>query len=154
MTDMRTFLAMITACLAVAACSLPTIDKQADAEARALYEQVRTGADLSANPNLAPDLRRPATLAQLAAVRASLPPGAPTATANRSWSINAGTGGTTATLVHAYSYPSQTVLAETVLRKDKAGAWLIIGFHVTFEGPSGAPEAGGAVTVTKPPVAT
>lgn len=152
---MRTSWATILACLAVAACSLPTIDKQADAEARTLYEQIRTGADLSASPNLAPDLRQPATLAQLAAVRASLPPGAPTATTNRSWSINAGTGGTQAVLVHAYSYPAQTVLAETVLRKDKAGAWLIVGFHVTFESPTNpAPGGGGAVTVTKPPETT
>lgn len=151
---MRTFWATILACLALAACSLPTIDKQADAEARTLYEQIRTGADLAANPNLAPDLRQPATLAQLAAVRASLPPGAPTSAASRSWSINAGTGGTQAVLVHAYSYPGQTVLAQTVLRKDKAGAWLIVGFHVTFEAAPGAPDAGGAVTVTRPPQAT
>lgn len=152
---MRMIAAMITACLAVSACSLPTIDKQADAEARTLYEQIRTGADLGANPDLAPDLRQPATLAQLAAVRASLPPGAPTAAVNRSWSINAGTGGTQAVLVHAYSYPTQTVLAETVLRKDKAGAWLIVGFHVTFESPAKGPPGGnGAVTVTKPPETT
>ena len=146
---MRTLLVMITACLALAACSLPTVDKAADAKARALYEQVRTGADLAANPDLGPDLRKPEILAQLAAIRASLPEGAPTAAVNRSWSINAGTGGTQAVLVHAYSYPSQTVLAQTVLAKAKGGVWQITGFHVTFEGPvNTAPPP--AVTVTKP----
>lgn len=146
---MRTLLVMISACLALAGCSLPTLDKAADAKARALYEQVRTGADLNANPDLGPDLRKPEVLAQLAAVKASLPEGAPTAAVTRSWSINAGTGGTRAVLVHAYSYPSQTVLAQTVLAKAKGGGWQIIGFHVTFEGPvNDAPPP--AVTVTKP----
>lgn len=150
---MRTFLAMITACLAVTACSLPTVDKAADAEARALYEQIRTGADLSQNTDLAPALRTPQALAELAAVKGALPEGAPTAAVNRSWSINAGTGGTNAVLVHAYSYPSQTVLAQTVLAKGKGGAWQITGFHVTFEGPvNNAPPP--AVTVTKPPQTT
>lgn len=150
---MRNFLAMITACLAVTACSLPTVDKAADAKARALYEQIRTGADLAANTDLSADLRKPEMLAQLAAVKASLPEGAPTAAVNRSWSINAGTGGTNAVLVHAYSYPSQTVLAQTVLAKGEGGAWQITGFHVTFEGPvNTAPPP--AVTVTKPPQVT
>jgi len=150
---MRTLLAMTTACLAVAACSLPTVDKAADAKARALYEQIRTGADLAANTDLSADLRKPEMLAQLAAVKASLPEGAPTAAVNRSWTINAGTGGTNAVLVHAYSYPSQTVLAQTVLAKGKGGVWQITGFHVTFEGPvNTAPPP--AVTVTKPPQMT
>ena len=150
---MRNFLAMITACLAVTACSLPTVDKAADAKARALYEQIRTGADLAANTDLSADLRKPEMLAQLAAVKASLPEGAPTAAVNRSWSINAGTGGTNAVLVHAYSYPSQTVLAQTVLAKGKGGVWRIIGFHVTFEGPAtDAPPP--PVTVTRPPQVT
>ncbi len=149
----RTVLTMMLACLALAACSLPTVDKVADAKARALYEQVRTGADLSANPDLSPDLRKPEVLAQLAAVNAMLPPGAPTAAVNRSWSINAGTGGTTAVLVHAYSYASQTVLAQTVLAKGKSGTWQITDFHVTFEAPANtAPPP--AVTVTKPPQTT
>ena len=146
---MRTFLVMISACLALAACSLPTMDKAADAKARALYEQIRTGADLSQDADLSPALRTPESLAALAAVKASLPEGAPTAAVTRSWSINAGTGGTNAVLVHAYSYPSQTVLAETVLAKSKVGGWEITGFHVTFEGPvNTAPPP--AVTVTKP----
>ncbi len=132
------FPAAVFAAASLSACSLPTADKEADAKARALYEQIRTGADLSKNEDLSPELRTPATLIQLAAVRGSLPPGAPTGVVNRSWSINAGTGGTTAALVHAYSYPQATVLAETVLAKGKDKVWKITGFHVKFAGP-GAP---------------
>jgi len=150
---MRMIATTIMVCLAVAACSLPAIDKQADAKARTLYEQIRTGADLGQNADLAPPLRTPQALAQLAAVKASLPVGAPTSAVNRSWSINAGTGGTQAVLVHAYAYPSQTVLAQTVLAKGKGGVWRIIGFHVTFEGPAtDAPPP--PVTVTRPPQVT
>ncbi len=151
----RMFLAAVAACFALAACSLPTMDKEADAKARALYTQISTGADLTKNTDLAPDLRKPEVLAQLAAVKDMLPPGAPTADANRSWSFNAGTGGTTSTVVHAYSYPQRTVLAQTVLTKPKGGVWQVAGFHVTFEDAAGAAPGGQpAVTVTEPPKST
>lgn len=146
----RTNLATVIALAALTACGLPTVDKVADAKARALYEQIRAGADLSQSPDLAPDLKTPRALARLAAVKDALPEGAPTAGVNRGWSINAGTGGTTATLVHAYSYPTQTVLAQTVLAKGGDKTWKITGFHVTFEGPTIPPEPRGAVTVDKP----
>ena len=143
-------IAALTACVALAACSLPTIDKEADAKARALYTQIRTGADISANPDLAPELRTPEALAQLAAIKGMLPPGEPASATNRSWNFNAGTGGTTSTVVHAYSYPERIVLAQTVLSKAKGAGWKIIGFHVNFEAPSGAaPKAPPAVTVEK-----
>lgn len=135
-------LAPVAACLALAACSLPTVDKDADAKAQALYTQIRTGADLTQNADLAPDLRKPEVLTQLSAIKDALPPGAPTAVANRSWSFNAGTGGSTTTVVHAYSYPARTVLAQTVLTKAKGAGWQVAGFHVTFEDASGAPPAG------------
>lgn len=146
----RTILTGVIALVALAACSLPTVDKAADAKARDLYEQIRVGADLSQSPDLAPDLKTPAALAQLAAVKSALPEGAPSAVVNRSWSINAGTGGTTATLVHAYSYPTVTVLAQTVLAKGRDKTWKITGFHVTFEGPTVPPSPKDAVTVDKP----
>lgn len=145
----RTVLVALAACFALAACSMPTVNKEADAKAQALYTQIRTGADLTQNADLAPDLRKPEALAQLAAVKASLPEGAPIATSTRSWSFNAGTGGTTATVVHGYSYPQRTVLAQTVLTKVKGGGWQIAGFHVTFEGAADAAPGGQpAVTVT------
>lgn len=149
-------LAALTACVAVAACSLPTMDKEADAKARALYTQISTGADLAQNTDLAPNLATPEGLAQLAAVKAMLPPGAPTGVANRSWSFNSGTGGTTSTVVHAYSYPQSTVVAQTVMTKAKGGVWKIAGFHVTYEnaGAPAAPKAPPAVTVEEQPKST
>jgi len=143
----RSFVLALAGALVLAACSLPTVDKEADAKARTLFEQIRSGADLSASTDLDADLRTPEALAQLAAIRSALPPGTPTAVANRSWSYNAGTGGTTASLIHAYSYPSATVLAETVLAKGKDKVWKITGFHVKLAAP-GAPEQRKAPAVT------
>lgn len=147
----RSLILALAGALALAACSLPVLDKEADAKARALFEQVRTQADPGANADLAPDLRTPEALAQLAAMRNALPEGAPTAAALRSWNVYSGTGGSRTNLVHAYSYPGRTVLAETVLTKGKDGAWQIAGFHLTFE--DGAPGQGGkpALTVTEKP---
>lgn len=143
----RSFVLALAGALVLAGCSLPTADKEADAMAKALYAQISTGADLSANVDLAADLRTPEALAQLAAVRTALPKGEPTAVANRSWSLSAGTGGTTATLVHAYRYPSTTVVAQTMLAKGQDKRWKITGFHVTLA-PPGAPGQ------RKPPAVT
>lgn len=144
--------AVVVAAATLGACSLPTADKEADAKARALYEQIRTGAELSANADLAPDLRTPEALAQLAAVKGALPAGTPTAVANRSWSLSAGTGGTKATLIHAYSYPAATVVAETVLAKGDDKLWKITGFHIRLAPPGGPePRKAPAVTVEDQP---
>lgn len=144
-------IAAVASSALLSACSLPKVDKEADAKARALYEQIRTGADLSANTDLAPDLTAPAALAQLAGVRLSLPEGAPTAVAARGWNLSIHNGATSAAVVHAYSYPARTVLAETVLTKDASKTWKITGFHVKIEDPSGpkTPAAPPPVTVEK-----
>ncbi len=148
---LRRTLVLALAGLSLAGCGLARIDPEADGKARAFYEQVRTGADLSANPDLAPSLKSPSTLAELAAVRRSLPPGAPTGAATRGYNFSSVNGQTTATLTHAYSYPAATVLAETVLGRGKDKVWKIIGFHVKVndgDGPIG-PSAPPAVTVEK-----
>jgi hypothetical protein len=148
----RPVLAAVMACVALAACSLLTPDRLADAKARALYAQISTGADLSRNTDLASNLRTPAALEQLSALKAALPPGAPSAVATRSWSLKAGMGGSRAVLVHAYRYPGQTVLVQTVLTRAKDGVWQVNGFHVTFEGPKVTPPAGGAAKADEPQV--
>lgn len=146
----RPVLAALMACLALAACSLLTPDKVADAKARALYAQISTGADLSRNTDLASNLRAPAAMEQLSALKAALPPGPPSAVATRSWSLKAGMGGSRAVLVHAYSYPGQTVLVQTVLTREKDGAWQVNGFHLTFDRPSNGPGTGGPARPAKP----
>lgn len=147
---MRRFSAVLTlTALALGACSLPTADKESDAEARQLYQEIRTGADLSQDPNLDDSLKTPERLAQLAQVKALLPPGEPSKVENRSWNYNTMTSGSVATLVHAYIYPKGTVLAETVLRKDTGDkSWRIAGFHVNLDQPSAGDNP---VTVTGPP---
>jgi hypothetical protein len=142
--------AAVAAAAGLSACNPLAVDKVADAKARAFYEQLRTGADLAANPDLAAELKTPQILPRLAEVKDSLPPGAPTAVANRSWNLRTGTGGTRATLVHAYSYPAATVLAETVLARGADKAWKIVGFHVRFADPSGALKPASPVTAEKP----
>jgi hypothetical protein len=133
--------------LALNACSLPAADKESDAEARKLYEEIRTGADLSQDPNLADFLKTPDKLADLAAIKGELPAGEPSKIENRSWSYNSTNDGAVATLVHAYVYKSNTVLAETVLHKGPGEkTWSIAGFHVSLahpdsEAPSPAPPA-------------
>lgn len=148
---LRRTLVLALAGLALSACNLARVDPEADGKARALYEQVRTGADLAANPDLAPSLKTSAALAELAAVRHSLPPGAPTQAATRGYNFNSTNGQTTATLTHAYAYPSVTVLAETVLSRGKDKVWKVTGFHVKINdgaGPVG-PSAPPAVSVEK-----
>ncbi|MGA0602184.1 hypothetical protein ACO2Q3_15865 [Caulobacter sp. KR2-114] len=123
--------------LALGACSLPAADKESDAEARKLYDEIRTGADLREDPNLADFLRAPDKLADLAAIKGELPAGEPTKVENRSWNYNTTNDGSVATLVHAYVYPDNTVMAETVLRKTKGEkSWTIAGFHVSLAHPN------------------
>lgn len=135
----RTLVLALAGGLLLSGCSLPKPDADADKKARALYEQIRAGADLTRNPDLGADLKTPAAMVELAKVRASIPEGAPTSTAVRGWRLNVGNDGTTGTIAHAYGYPSRTVLAETVLKKDEKKVWKIVGFHIAFADP-GAPQ--------------
>jgi hypothetical protein len=119
------------------ACSLPAADKEADADARKLFDEIRTGADLREDPNLADFLRTPDKLADLAAIRGELPDGEPAKVENRSWNYNSTNSGSVATLTHAYIYPDNTVMAETVLRKGPGEkSWTIGGFHVSLAHPN------------------
>jgi len=128
------------------ACSLPAADKESDADARQLYEEIRTGADLSQDPHLADFLKTPEHLAELAAWKSMLPLGAPDKVENRSWNYNATNEGSVATLTHAYVYKSNTVFAETVLRKGPGEkTWTIAGFHISLDHPN-LPEGGSSET--------
>jgi hypothetical protein len=132
--------------LLLGACSLPAADKESDADARQLYEEIRTGADLSQDPHLADFLKTPDHLAELAAWKSMLPPGSPDKIENRSWNYNATTEGSVATLTHAYVYKDNTVFAETVLRKGPGEkAWTIAGFHISLDHPN-LPGAGASST--------
>jgi hypothetical protein len=126
--------------LILGACNLPTPDRESDAAARRVYEDIRSGADLSADPVVGAELKTPAALAQLGEIRPHLPAGAPTGVTRRSWKYNIGTSGSSAELTHAYSYPNGTVIADSVLHKAPGQkSWQVVGFHVRVE--PNAPEA-------------
>ncbi len=132
---MRRFSTLFAAAaLTLSACGLPTADKESDAEARQLYQEIHSGADLSQDPNLDETMKTPDRLAELAAVRAALPQGEPSKIENRAWNYNTTNDGALATLVHAYIYPDRTVMTETVLRKASGEkTWRIAGFKVKLD---------------------
>jgi hypothetical protein len=138
--------ASLAAFIALAACSLPPADKDSDRVARAFFSEVRSGADLSRDPNVDPALATPAAQASLAQVRAWSPGAAPTKVDNAGWSYNStAEAGSTAQLSHAYAFPGGTVRVETVLRKLPGQTnWTIVGFQANA-------DTGPAVTVgTRP----
>jgi hypothetical protein len=131
----------------VAACALPTADKQSDALARAFYSEVRSNADLARDPHLDPALTTPEAAAALARVRDWAPGAAPTKVTNTGWSYNSNAGqGSQAQLSHAYVYPGgATVHVQTVLRKLPGQTnWTIVGFEANA-------DTGPAVAVGVPP---
>jgi hypothetical protein len=132
--------------LMLGACNLPAADKASDAAAKRLYEEIRTGADISADPTVGPELKTPEAVAQLQEIRPHLPTGAPTGVTRRSWKYNVDTTGSWAELTHAYAYPNGVVIADSVLRKKKGeDTWEVVGFHVKVE-----PNAPGQVKTAAP----
>lgn len=124
--------------LLVSACSLPAMNKKADAAAKALYSQIHDGEDLSANTALGPELSNPRALRTLAAMRRILPDGEATKVANQGWNFNTTNGVTMAELTHAYTYEGGVVVVvRTVLTRRNGGEWSIVGFHVRRDGADG-----------------
>jgi hypothetical protein len=129
-------IAALAAATALGACSLPAADKESDSEARALFEEIRTGADIAQDAHLTPELKTPDRLQEFADLKAHLPATAPTKVENRSWKYNSTNDGSIARLVHAYIYPGHTVFTETVLKKGRGEAhWIIAGFHASVDSP-------------------
>jgi hypothetical protein len=123
----------------VAACNLPTPDKESDAVARAFYAEVRSNADLSRDPHLDPALTTPETVAALARVRDWAPGAAPTKIDTAGWSYNSTAAqGSEAQLGHAYVYPGATIHVQTVMRKLPGQTnWTIVGFEANADtGPA------------------
>ena len=136
----------LAALTALAACSLPTPDKESEAVARAFYAEVRSNADLSRDTHLDPALTTPEAATALARVRDWAPGAAPTKVNDTGWSFDSTAGqGSRAQLSHAYVYPGATVHVQTVLRKlPGQTAWTIVGFEANA-------DTGPAVSVGVPP---
>ncbi|MFI4935908.1 MAG: hypothetical protein ACHP7N_14905 [Caulobacterales bacterium] len=138
-------LAAVLLALALAACkpAAPTLDPSADPIARAFFEEVRTGADVSGDIHVAHELKNPTSEEQLAIFRGMIPPGAPTSVETRSWKIDESPTGTTTRMMHVYHYPDANVIAQTALFKSPSGVDpVIVGFEVSLEpADSGAAPA-------------
>jgi hypothetical protein len=132
---MRTSIAFapVAVLAALGACSLPVIDKDADVAAKALYDEVRTGAPLSADPHAGPLLTSPAATELLKPFPSELPPGVPKSVISTGWSFNTTTAtGTVATLSYRYDYDGGlAVFITDVLRKPPGQtSWTITGFTI------------------------
>jgi hypothetical protein len=137
---MKLILAVPAVVAALGACSLPVADKESDGVARTLFDEVRTGADLSRETHLDPSLQTPAAAAGFAQIRAALPPGAPTKVNNTGFSYNSSTGtGAAARLSHQYVYADRSVTIQTFLKKPPGGTtWFVVAVEAD---PGGAQPA-------------
>lgn len=147
------------AAMALASCSIPNVDPQAEALAKSVYDQVRKGDDAAVAKEMAPQAQSPMLGAQLAELRTFIPPGEPTSVTQRGLNISAEIGkGDSATYVFAYDYPDRTVLSQITLFRPSSGVpWTVLGFHVNSElkgaQPTSAPApsaVGGSGATTDP----
>jgi hypothetical protein len=107
--------------------------------ARAFYEEVRTGADITADPHLAHELKNPTTQSQLGTFRALIPPEAPSQIETRLFDVETDETGETTRIVEAYHYADRTLIAQTALFRSPAGrSPVIVGFNISQESPDGS----------------
>ena len=118
--------------LAVAACSLPVVDKESDGIAQTFLRRGARGEpDLTRDPHVDPSLETPAAAVGFAAIRSLLPPGAPTKVNNTGYSYNSSSGtGSNARLSHQYVYGARSITIQTVMRKPPGGTqWFVVGLE-------------------------
>jgi len=131
-------LAAICVGLALAACGAPSApagDASAEPIARAFYDEVAAGTDVSDDPHLAHELKNPTTTNELALYRAMIPPEPPTRVETRDLTAKTDETGVTTRIVHAYVYADRTLVAQTVLFRSPAGREpVIVGFNLSQEG--------------------
>lgn len=124
-------LALALAVTALAGCKLPVLDPETDAVARAVYTELRTGSP-EIHTRLAPELKTPASQAELVNMRALIPPGEPISSKAVGWNYVSTVGqGRSAVMSHEYDYPGKVVLAQVSLqRPEGAKAWIVDGAHI------------------------
>ena len=134
----RRVLGLLAAC-ALAACSMPSMeeDAQRSAEAQALYADLVEGRDdaLVARMSSSTD---PATVrAQLPMIRTFAPAGPAPEPKPLGWSANTGTDGQRYSLAQEYEYPDRFVRTDTSFLKER-GVWKVESFNVNARIKSGA----------------
>jgi hypothetical protein len=117
--------------LSLAACELPHPDKAAETRSKTFIDEVATGADLSKDPTVDPQLSQPDQAPKLALIHAMFPRPKPTKVTSSGWSITSRGGeGSRAELAYSYVYPEGTVVTRTVLRKPPGKTdWIVTGFQ-------------------------
>ena len=109
--------ALAVGVLLLAACNFPAMNREVDAMARGFYDSVRTGADLSNDARLSPELRTPEAIQQIMAARQIIPNVAATRVDNRNQNYNTSTS-TGSSAVSACSWapslPSTSVMSPSV----------------------------------------
>ncbi len=126
----------LAAGLLIAACNLPVVDKESDGVAKAFFDEVRTGADLSRDGHVDPSLRTPITDQGFARIRSLLPPGPPTKVNNTGFSYNSSSGtGSTARLSHQYVWGARNVTIQTFMKKPPGGTnWVVYALEADLGG--------------------
>ncbi len=129
-------LVALAAAASLTACSLPVIDKASDGVARTLFEEVRTGADLSRDAHVDPALETPIAAEGFARIRSLLPPGAPTKVNNTGFSFNSSSGtGAHARLSHQYVWGARSVTIQTFMKKPPGGtSWFVFALEADLGG--------------------
>jgi len=114
------------------------LDPAAEVIARQFYEDVRAGADLSANVHLAHELKNPTSAEQLALFRGLIPNEPARSIQVESWDAKTEAIGTTTRLTIDYGYGDRTVVAQTALFKSPGGQEpVIVGFQVSSKAAAG-----------------
>ena len=137
---MRFATAGFFAALAFAGCKpAPTpLDPNAELICRQFFEDVKSGADLGAEPHLAHELKNPTTEAQIAAFRAMIPEEPASSITLKTWDAKTDSAGTTTRLTEAYGYSGHTLIAQFALFKSPSGQDpVIVGFNLSDEAGSG-----------------
>ena len=133
---MRLWLVAALACLSLAACQLPSPDKDANALAQRFVGEVAAGADLSKDADVDPQLAGAQWSPQRAALKAMFPQPKPDSVKSTGWSIDTKAGeGARAELRYTYAYGQTPVVVATVLRKPEGKTkWIVTGLQARREG--------------------
>src|SRR4051812_36379321 len=100
----------------LAGCKAPALDPETDAVARAVYAELRTNSP-ALQTRLSPEMRTPQAQAEIAKVRAYIPPGEPTFGKTIGWNYVTMLGqGKTAFISQEYDYPGKVALVQVSLK--------------------------------------
>jgi len=110
----------------------PPLDPNADAYARQLFEEIRSGASLEADPHLAHELKNPTTEAQINQFRMLIPAEPPRSVELRDSQVTEDSTGVTTRLTDVYHYVDRDLVAQTALFRSPSGVDpVIVGFNLT-----------------------